>query len=1221
MSKKKAPEGTPPPEPLPPGNLRARSWKRFLRGPDQELLDELYVPALSEAISYDRCCAYFSSTVLSAAARGFGRLIERLQAMGDKAPRPAVRLVVNEEMSQEDVRALVETGDTTKLEQALQKRLKTPKYLLEKQRLAMLGWLAKDGLLQVRVGVMRHGTGIVHAKYGVVTDESGNAVIFAGSGNESAKGIASNYERLEVSTSWDDPERHEEYAEEFEALWDDTHPDVHTVPLPEALRLKLIKFAPKDPPLSEPTNALARQKAAMIWNFVVEAPYLPNGETACDATAMVDMWPHQRRVVEEVSAAWPSGRLLCDEVGMGKTIEALLVLRRLMAGRGVRRALILVPAGLTGQWQAELREKGGLVFPRLEGTDTLVWPDGRKEKTEGLAEVLKQDMLIMSRETARTEGNCAVLLSASPWDLLMLDEAHAARRKSQVEGEFNAGTLLLDLLRQLQLRGKARGIILLSATPMQTHPWEPWDLLSVLGEGGPWLAEFSCVRDYYEALKGLEKGLPTLETARRAAAVIGADSDFPRPLPGDADAGSTEDIARAMVFAKQSERKQLAQQLRQGSPLARRMHRNGRNALREYFQLGLLECPPPKREVEDVRFDYQDPAERAMYRSVTAYIEKRYDELEREKRGKGFVMTVYRRRASSSPLAIERSLDRRRRGLLSVIDDRAYDEELFYGDAPERMDLDDLPEDEGAGKVSAAFPSEPQVARRELEEVEVLLRQARALLQGRDTKLDEFYTVLGGLTNDGRPALVFTQYTDTLEYLRDRLVAHYGQRIGCYTGSGGQRWDGNAWQSITKDAIAQDLQNGELEVLLCTDAASEGLNLQAAGAVINYDLPWNPSKVEQRIGRIDRIGQQCPDVRVVNLFLMDSVDDKVYGALRRRCGLFERFLGPMQPVLARARQMLDGRAPVDVQALTSAADEVDRDPLATEIYLEAPAVSPERDDVVMDRNDLETALGYLSSELDFRVKSNSQSTMYTVSGKQTGRTVFAGSPAALEDTPKSCPLSALEPALREIRHSLSRPGEHLPLVIGTFEKGPFRAANAYWLGSNRNKQVRTMGQLARLVESWDGTYPDPSRWVKAAARAKVDARKSVKQMERRAYERERDGLENQLDAARRRLQRELGRYLVCLGATTAELNEHLHRQLARTDLSGVARLKEAFDRLGGFPEWPAELERELAEFVDNLTENRRRARLAGSELDAALQDPRWTARRASGTRQFAAGGT
>jgi SNF2-related domain len=352
----------------------------------------------------------------------------------------------------------------------------------------------------------------------------------------------------------------------------------------------------------------------MIWQFIIEAPYLPTGATACDATAMVEMWPHQRSVVEDASAAWPDGRLLCDEVGMGKTIEAILILRRLMAGRGVQRALILLPAGLLKQWQGELREKGGLLFPRLEGTTTLVWPDETEERVEGLQEALKQDILLMSRETARTENNLPFLLTADPWDLVLLDEAHAARRRKQEEGEFNSPTLLLKLLRELQLRKRTRGILLLSATPMQTHPWEPWDLLSVLGEGGAWLAEFSGIRNYYNSIQGVKDGKCELESARKSAVLITADSSFPAPPDEPAPLTNVEAVANKLAFTPPTQRQAVADWLRNGSPLTRRMHRSTRRTLREYFNLGVLPKAPPNRIVTDIRFEYENESERDVYK-------------------------------------------------------------------------------------------------------------------------------------------------------------------------------------------------------------------------------------------------------------------------------------------------------------------------------------------------------------------------------------------------------------------------------------------------------------------------------------------------------------------------------------------------------------------------------------------------------------------------------
>jgi hypothetical protein len=312
-----------------------------------------------------------------------------------------------------------------------------------------------------------------------------------------------------------------------------------------------------------------------------------------------------------------------------------------------------------------------MIFPRLEGTSQLVWPDDRAEKVGSLAEALKQDVLLMSRETARTENNMPYLLAAEPWDLVLMDEAHAARRRKQEEGEFNAPTLLLRLLRELQLRQRGRGILLLSATPMQTHPWEPWDLLQVLGEGGAWLADFSRVRHFYEAVAGVQRGSCDLVTARKAAALVVADPHFPAS-PGDSSSPSDhESVANQLAFATPTQREKLAHWLRQGSPLARRMHRSTRRTLRRYFELGVLSGAPPRRRVEDMLFDYQDVAERKVYNSIGQYIERRFEQLERERPGKGFVMTIYRRRASSSPLALERSLQRRRDGLVRVAEQRA----------------------------------------------------------------------------------------------------------------------------------------------------------------------------------------------------------------------------------------------------------------------------------------------------------------------------------------------------------------------------------------------------------------------------------------------------------------------------------------------------------------------------------------------------------------------
>ena len=1184
--------------------LRSHSWKRFLRGPDSSLLEDLYVPALKEAVKYDRCCSYFSSTVLAAAARGFAGLIERLEAQGNKVSKPAVRLVVNEVLAEEDVRAMLETGNYTQLEKALKRRLKTPKDVLEKQRLAMLGWLVKKGLLEVRVGVLRRGEGIVHAKFGVITDERGDSIVFSGSGNESASGLMANYENLEVSTSWEDPDRHEHYSNEFDMLWKDGHPDVHTVTLPEAVRLRLIKFAPAEPPTKEPSNAIIRQKAFMTWQFIAEAPYLEHGDLACDDTAMVSLWPHQKWVVSDTATAWPGGRLLCDEVGMGKTIEAICILRRLLAGRGVTRALLLLPASIVKQWQGELREKGGIIAPRLEGQSTLVWPDDRVERVEDLAAALNKDILLMSRETARTENNLSILMEAKPWDLVILDEAHAARRRKQIEGEFNSGTLLFSLLRQLQLRAKAHGFLLLSATPMQTHPWEPWDLLTVLGEGGAWIAEFDDIRHYYGAIAGIVKGRCDSYLARRAAKLLAADPDV-TPFPGAQ--GTTLDqktLARHLCSVPVSSRANVVEWMRHSSPLGRAMHRNTRETLKEYFKQGRIENPPPLRSIEDIIFDYEKVAERRVYESIRAYIDKRYSELEREKPGKGFVMTVYRRRASSSPQALERSLNRRLKGLRRVIELKAYDSEIGEDEELSSRDLDDagIPEE----KISAAFPTDPQIAKAEAEEVQRLLDELRSL-HGIDSKRDRFYDVIRQVIEDGRTVLIFTEYFDTMEYIRDNLLDLFRQSVGCFSGEGGQIWDGSNWQKVTKDVITDKLQAGEIKALVCTDAASEGLNLQAAGAVINYDLPWNPSKVEQRIGRIDRIGQKLGEIKIINFFLKDSVDERVYQALRERIGLFERFVGAMQPVLSRARKMLLEQEPPNVTALEEQASSVEDDFLASETYMSSHAV-PETPEAKspLNKDQIEKALVYLSEDIGFKVTKDKGGKIIGIRTPDSHRLKCTFDTSALEADNHLLPLNPFGNITNMIVNHLSRPGENLPLIVASHQEGSFRSSVVFWIEGKAIRDIENFEEIDKKLESWSGNYPDPNLWVEAQEKARRRAKRNVENMIKRAKEIEEKGMKRQIEAARIRLLKELGRYLVCVDQDIGDLNQVLSKQKNR-DIASAQRLNKCLQKLGGYPDWPETIIEELREFLDGLTPNERSARLLGSQLDAALDDPRWVA--------------
>ena len=151
-----------------------------------------------------------------------------------------------------------------------------------------------------------------------------------------------------------------------------------------------------------------------------------------------------------------------------------------------------------------------------------------------------------------------------------------------------------------------------------------------------------------------------------------------------------------------------------------------------------------------------------------------------------------------------------------------------------------------------------------------------------------------------RQTMVFTMYTDTMDFLREELARDGAFRLMCFSGRGGEvRSSDGAWRTVPRDEARRRFREGQADLLLCTDAAAEGLNFQFCGALVNYDMPWNPMRVEQRIGRIDRLGQQHPVIRIVNLHYEGTVETDVYRVLRDRIGLFQSVVGPLQPILSR----------------------------------------------------------------------------------------------------------------------------------------------------------------------------------------------------------------------------------------------------------------------------------------------------------------------------------
>jgi SNF2 family DNA or RNA helicase len=348
-----------------------------------------------------------------------------------------------------------------------------------------------------------------------------------------------------------------------------------------------------------------------------------------------------------------------------------------------------------------------------------------------------------------------------------------------------------------------------------------------------------------------------------------------------------------------NDRKAALRLMRLHTPTNRLISRHTRALLRRYFKEGKLSTTIADRHVED-RFIDLSPDERSLYDAMEDYISSTYNQATTQERNAiGFVMTIYRRRLASSFFALGQTLEAHLRaitapGIASSQGD--LEENLDGGVEGEEPDADE-----------AAKLEQAALAFEERSEIERLLAVIRRLPP--DTKVERLREIIGQLRDQGyEQVMVFTQFTDTMDFLRNELGRDPKLRIMCFSGRGGEVTSPNGtWRTVSRDDVKRRFREGGGDVLLCTDAASEGLNFQFCGALINYDMPWNPMRVEQRIGRIDRLGQRYPNIRIVNLHYAETVEADVYRALRQRIGLFEQVVGRLQPILARLPTLISDR--------------------------------------------------------------------------------------------------------------------------------------------------------------------------------------------------------------------------------------------------------------------------------------------------------------------------
>ena len=904
--------------------LRDHDWKLKYTPDDGDLVALFYIPALEDAERYDRLTGYFNAGALALAARGIEGLVRNGGHM---------RLIVGCTLDPPEIEA-IESGEALRdqVEQRLVELPLAPPDAEAGEALELLAWMVARGHLEVQVAVPCdsqrrpiHETALFHEKSGIIEDRTGKKIAWTGSLNETGAGWRRNWETINVYTGWGvDAKRLAAEERNFDRIWCKRSNRVIVMDVPEAVRRDLLRFLPDEDRLpkrlqDDKTGAEATasekppperesevDRRAEVWAFIRNAPTLPNGGSRVgEATSAVTPWPHQVRAFERLYQNWPPRLLIADEVGLGKTIQAGMLLRQAWLAGRAKRILILAPKAVLRQWQIELREKFNLNWPIYDQGKLTWYPSpalqGRHERNVEPQAWYRENAVIASSHLMRRKDRAATLLAAEPWDLVVLDEAHHARRRAAGSArDDDRPNALLSLMREL--KDRTEGLLLLTATPMQVHPIEVWDLLNLLGVPPEWTA--SAFLGFFE---NIEHPNPSAAAMDRMAALFQAVErkhpavafDQARRLTG-LSRMKTNRLLRALRDGASIPRRKLETPertaalalMRANTPIRHLVSRHTRDLLRRYFRAGMIDTPIAERDVED-RFIDMTGAERALYDAVEDYIGSTYNQAARDVRNAvGFVMTIYRRRLASSFHALGTTLRKRL-------------DAIGGGEWNRWASTDDLPDDEAADELldadDIADLESGALLAEEHEDIARLLTDVEALPP--DSKLATLIETLDELRSEGyAQTMVFTQYADTMDFLRDHLLARGGLKLMCYSGRGGEvpaQDVAAGWRAIPRDEAKQRFRTGMADVLLCTDAAAEGLNFQFCGALVNYDMPWNPMRVEQRIGRIDRLGQRHRRIRIVNLHYEGTVETDVYRALRGRIRLFEAVVGKLQPILAR----------------------------------------------------------------------------------------------------------------------------------------------------------------------------------------------------------------------------------------------------------------------------------------------------------------------------------
>lgn len=591
------------------------------------------------------------------------------------------------------------------------------------------------------------------------------------------------------------------------------------------------------------------------------------------SNARIEPKLHQVFIAHRVATKLQPRMILADEVGLGKTIEAGLILKELRARGVLERVLIVCPASLQYQWKQELASKFNEDFEIMTASAAKYFGQG---KTNPFG---RRPNIIASLNFVQNDRRMDQIQEV-PWDLVIFDEAHRVRRwmASPNKPKTTKAYKLADELKEL-----VDGLLLLTATPMQLHHYELYSLVELVEPGlfGSF-EEYDRRRKLLPALNDLMRRLRewnTLTSDERSEVVAGHSRLLQE---------ATEGVVTVAELESGPRREAVMDDLVERHPLAQVMIRNRKAEIGGFAG----------REANRITVELTDE-ELQLYEDLSDYLRNGYDRAVASKQhAVGFLMVTYQKMLASSSYCVMQSFRRRVQKLRKQLGGVTTKPSPNPGDPIEDV-LEELETAEPLEELaSRSFESlEHALVETEIAELEELIGRLENLPG--DSKADELLEALETIwdQNPDEKVVIFTTFRDTQEYLRRLVEQHLVSggrpvRVSVFNGSLG----------IDQKEEAIKRFRNDHQLLISTESGGEGRNLQFAHILINYDLPWNPMKVEQRIGRLDRIGQK-KKVFIYNLACAETIEERILSVLEHRIQLFTESVGSLDPILGE----LEGR--------------------------------------------------------------------------------------------------------------------------------------------------------------------------------------------------------------------------------------------------------------------------------------------------------------------------